>query len=257
MTRGALFALCWLCLAVYAPFAQAAPPAAAPQVATGEAVRSDIPSLLMAPDDINAIRGAQAVFKRFSEGLASEAESEEDFLKKLEILAKPKEQLTSYTYPQFFLSSIIYRSPVDWSMWINGQKISQDNKNPIAGLMVIDIEKEKATFKWRPDNMERVVDIGEGGPDNPVNVDVAGGVVTFTLRANQTFSAYAMRVLEGHPAPVMIDLTLPVTPSDAPTPAGAAGALKAPRTKDEKNGIGALIGAYESIGDKKPEEHTP
>src|SRR5262249_23080314 len=85
-----------------------------------------------------------------------------------------------------------------------------------------------------------------------VNVDSAQGIVSFTLRPNQTFSSYAMRVLEGRVKPVTIEH--PDSAAANPLPPGAAetaapkNALPVADSKPEpKEGLSGLINRYEQM----------
>lgn len=168
---------------------------------------ANIESIFFSTDELEAINKAKQSYERKSHGgKPDEGVEEEDFLKKLENLAAPKKAQTIFTYPQFFLSSIVYNSASDWVLWINNEKITPASGISPSGLKVIEISKEKATLEWHPEEMDKVADI-EGDPNkNPVKVDFINNKVIFTLRGNQTFTSYAMRIVEGKVLPITVNL---------------------------------------------------
>lgn len=205
-----------------------------------------VPSMFLSAEEVAGLRSAVAAFRRIAAGASS---GDDDFLKKLEALAKPKDTDTRFIYPQFFLSSILFHSQKDWALWINGIKISLlDKYNPL-GLEVLDISEKRVVLRWRPLQPERVVFVESEG----VSVDKIAKTVTFTLHGNQTFSSYAMRVVEGRIAPVVIDNTtgVPLNPADATISKAAAAIKKTNNKQDDKTGLNGLIGAYQAIGKDK------
>lgn len=175
-------------------------------------IEAEINSLLFSDVDIKAIRSARLFYEQHINGVVNGGIAEDDFLKNLEKITASKSDAESkfFTYPQFFLSSIAYYSPKDWVVWINDEKITQDSGISMAGLRVIEIDNKKITVEWHPENMDRITD-EEYSSDNPVEVDFIQNKVIFSLKANQTFTSYAMRVVEGKVIPVTIDLEADVT----------------------------------------------
>jgi|CXWL01.1.fsa_nt_gi hypothetical protein len=162
-------------------------------------------SLLFSDVDIAAIRSARLFYEQHRNGVVNGGIAEDDFLKNLEKITATESGASSkfFTYPQFFLSSIAYYSPSDWVVWINDEKITQNSGISLAGLKVIQIDNEKVVIEWQPERMDKVFE-EESSKDNPVEVDFMRNKVTFSLKANQTFTSYAMRVVEGKVPPVTI-----------------------------------------------------
>ncbi len=162
-------------------------------------------SLLFSDGDIAAIRSARLFYEQHRNGVVNGGIAEDDFLKNLEKITTAESDASSkfFTYPQFFLSSIAYYSPNDWVIWINDEKITQNSGISLAGLKVIQIDKEKIVIEWQPERMDKIFE-EESSKDNPVEVDFMRNKVTFSLKANQTFTSYAMRVVEGKVPPVTI-----------------------------------------------------
>ena len=127
-----------------------------------------------------------------------------DFLSQLEEAKKTAQFEKNYEYPQFFLESLMYHTPEDWFIQINGQKLSPDKRERF-GLRVISVDDEKAQFEWKPTNMQLVEDSWSRMHNDEVVVNRKAGTVTFSLRANQTFSSYLMRTVEGKVKPVRIE----------------------------------------------------
>lgn len=118
----------------------------------------------------------------------------------------PQQESRIYMYPQFYLKSIMYQSPESWTIWVNDYKIGTESWTSRNELRVIDINKERVVFEWTPPSIDRVMQFWDsiGDPEN-VKVNVERGVVTFSLRQNQTFSSYRMMAMEGKLQPVQSD----------------------------------------------------
>lgn len=166
----------------------------------------EIKSLLFSDTDIATIHSARLFYEQHSNGVVDSSIAEDDFLKNLEkiTILKSYSDPKSFTYPQFFLSSIAYYSPDNWVVWVNDEKITQDSGVSAAGLRVMEIDKEKVVFDWKPARMDKILD-NDYSPDNPVKVDFIENKVSFVLKANQTFTSYAMQVVEGKILPVTIN----------------------------------------------------
>jgi hypothetical protein len=241
----------------------AAPPvASAPQAPAGEDINMNaeprmplmdkdeepiIKSLLFTPEEIAAIRSATRSYKKRL-GTLGVAPDDEDYLRKLAGAKDDTASARFFTYPQFFLESLVYHSPKDWVVWVNDQKITQDTARANTDIKVQQINESLVTFEWRPVSMDRVMEVWQKTPSEGVTVDAAQGVVVFSLHTNQTFSSYVMRVLEGKVMPVTIDIsTVPVV---APTQGvGQTGAVK--------KGLSGLIDAYKNAGESVGEQKAP
>ncbi len=170
---------------------------------------------------------------------------QEDELKGL----KPDEVAKKYfTYPQLYLESLVYHSPNDWVVWINGQKILPTTPKQGADIQVEAIDRDKVTIVWRPVDMEKINEVWDISPTESVSVDDAQGTVTFTLRHNQTFSSYVMRVLEGKVVPVTVELQHARGAKPKKEPQAAPEAASAESGEDADNtGLGGLINSYKKL----------
>jgi hypothetical protein len=166
---------------------------------------SEIKSLFFSDADIKLIYDARLVYEQNQSGKSEGKLSEDNFLKSLDKISvfNVESPPNSFTYPQFFLASIAYYSPDDWVVWVNNTKITKDSSS-VGGLRVVDIDKKTVHFEWDPERMDKIVDANDYSLDSPVKVNFMRNMVEFSLKANQTFTSYAMRVVEGKVLPVTI-----------------------------------------------------
>jgi len=57
------------------------------------------------------------------------------------------------TFPQFFMESLVYNSPEDWVVRINGQRITPGTPAYKLDVVVVAIDRDKVMLRWRPFNM--------------------------------------------------------------------------------------------------------
>ena len=114
-------------------------------------------------------------------------------------------------FPSFFLASIVYYKADDWSVWIDGKKITAESNDKTSDLYVESINKKTARLSWRPLSLDKVlsvwdpvqVDAYSENQTGDIVVDRSNGVITFELRPNQTFSSSLSKVVEGKSSPVI------------------------------------------------------
>ena len=113
------------------------------------------------------------------------------------------------SYPNFYLSSIVYRGPGSWVFWMNGQHYTP--KNPPPEMQVLAISSEAVTLLWQPTFLEDAVDrmkrkeFSQTIPSNllarknkqGVVYDSDRGGLIFTLGLNQSYVGGAFAVYEG------------------------------------------------------------
>ena len=189
------------------PALNVVPPSAATAPATPEpAGEVTMKSLLFSDSDITAIRSARLFYEQHRNGVVNGGIAEDDFLRNLEKITTLQADTgpKTFTYPQFFLSSIAYYAPNNWTVWINSEKINQNSGVSTAGLRVMYVDKEKVIVEWKPEKMDKIVE--KNSADGAVKVDIVASKVIFTLRANQTFTSYAMNIVEGKTSPVTVNL---------------------------------------------------
>lgn len=171
----------------------------------------------------------------------------------------------TFTYPQFTLQSLVYHSPEDWVVQVGGQRLAADTPQSTGMLHVVAIDKDGVTLEWSPENLQRVGNVATDAA-GLIRVDRARRLVYFTLRPNQTFTSYAMRVVEGKVPPVTISLEkntggasgTPDEPAD-PSGTGSAGEIwpeppakpPVPETPStHQQGFSGLLNAYKQLEEK-------
>lgn len=132
-------------------------------------------------------------------------------------------------YPVFYLASIAYDTPSDWSLWISGHKITSHRND--TDVKVIAVSRDSATFQWKPAYANAITQRRNGhsfADSEPVknkladaqniSFDDATGTTTFTLRQNQSFVVGYFKLFEGYiPTPKMEALNIVANGSSALT----------------------------------------
>ena len=223
-------------------------------------------SLFLTLDELSRINDAIATYKRNRDAKVSSAENQaKNFLNQLDpgIIDAPAEKPkpVPFTYPQFFLQTLSYHSANEWLVVINGEKFIPHYNNPRSWLKVVMVDKEMVVMEWRPQNMKKVSEAWMVAPVVPaksdVLVDSIHETVTFTLKPNQTFSSFAMRVVEGKVPPVTVMIQPDeqngtggeaAKPIDVPQPAEATPVKPTPPVDDTRAGVPGLNDTYKKIG---------
>lgn len=198
--------------------AGAAAPVAAP-VDNGPAILpTDVrpTSLFINKKELAKIQAAIDAYLRSRSQSEKRAEDRaKDFLNKLgenvEDVPKAPTKPVPFTYPQFYLAQISYQNDNDWVVWVNGKKFGAHLENTDSWIRFVDVNKEYVVIEWQPQNMKLVNTSWTLSPvndadDNNISINNALDIVTFTLRQNQTFSSYAMQVVEGKLQPMHVML---------------------------------------------------
>lgn len=164
---------------------------------------STLQSILFPADKIDIITELKSACEKNKE--TGQGLDEDDFLKKLDNLSNSKQTQTKFTYPQFFLSSILYHSPKDWVVWINSEKFTNNNTTNLSDLKIVDINNEKVTLEWSPKQMSKISEVSDKEQKKLIKVDIINNKIAFSLKGNQTFSTYSMSIVEGKSPPITID----------------------------------------------------
>ena len=170
-------------------------------------------------NDILAVREAY-LLKMSGQGtdeVVEEGSNVDDILKGLEVEQQIPEPIIIETL-QLTFNSILFYSPSDWSIWINGRGYSRKQSlrgialNNNTTIKVTNVSKERATFIWKPnaDTFPIVKERYEaskrrkGTPMTPqivkeqrVFLNDTDEAFSITLRPNQTFSSALFAVIEG------------------------------------------------------------
>lgn len=208
-----------------------------------------VKSLFFTQEEMKALKGAVESFSKRLAGVEKNGSKEADFLKELEgMKATEQQEEKTYTYPQFYLSSLAYDNPKSWSIRVNQKQINQLTPKGTDDLTVLDIDRDKVTIEWKPRHMERVTDIWDVAPNTQVKVDDIRGVVTFALRLNQTFSSYTMMVKEGKLQPVtVVNDNNEVKIMPAAKKRDIRKTPDNPAKPDDGRGLGGLIDTYKKL----------
>lgn len=168
-------------------------------------------SLFFSTEEISQIRSARGVFEKKSAGRLAEFSSEEQSVieqvaRDVQMQKKSGAAATQerFVYPQFYLESLVFHSPNDWLVWISGRKFTPDRLESGGELWLTSVDEEMVSLQWRPKNLAKVKEVWTKAPNPNIHVDLKEGAVEFSLKPNQTFSSYAMRVVEGKVVPVVI-----------------------------------------------------
>lgn len=128
---------------------------------------------------------------------------------------KPKEIAEEVL--KFSLHSIVYDSPTQWSMWVNGQRFSRKQAEEgftidNSQLRVLQANNREVTYLWMPiaesynlvrqrwedkQNRGNIFTDTQVAQNERVEFDEDGRTITVTLRPNQTFVSQYMSVMEG------------------------------------------------------------
>jgi hypothetical protein len=112
------------------------------------------------------------------------------------------------TYPAFYLSSIAYRSAKDWTVWVNRIRINP--KNNEGEVRVTRVTPDRVWFVWEPSykpafnqrirekKFEPSDDLRHRvSKESGISYNEKTGVVSFSLRPNQTFAPAYYSSFEG------------------------------------------------------------
>ncbi len=121
--------------------------------------------------------------------------------------APPKPPMR-YTSPSFFLNTLLYLSPENWAVWLNGKKYT--HTLPDGDLTIMSVMENRVTIqliapapidilspKWKTTLTARTEEGHYASDDGRIIVNPKNNSITFTLKPNQSFSVYAMRIVEG------------------------------------------------------------
>lgn len=113
--------------------------------------------------------------------------------------APEPQQRYVYTFPQFFLKSIMYRHAEDWVIWVNNKKITSEQPRVIPHLTVNGVTRNHVDFTY-DFTTDSNIEIHSASADP--RIEAQGQQVQFIIEPNQTFSLYGWRIFEGPVQPV-------------------------------------------------------
>jgi len=147
--------------------------------------------------------------KQVQESLIVEPEPEvveETNIVKPEVVMEEPKIVMPTEAPSYYLRSIMYFSPDNWTIWLNDTKIS--SKDDYEGLRIIAVDRDKAAFMIEDSKIEYIYPEWEkdfyefGGGSFASNnknivVDIENQNISFVLGPNQSFVTKTMSVVEG------------------------------------------------------------
>lgn len=192
-------------------------------------------------------------------------ESEQDLLDQLQGIKDSKRQeedLQEKFYAQFYLETLIYHTPNDWTVWVKendaSKKYTPTHTSGASDMLkVIAIRKEDVTFEWKPKNWNYVS--GKFKAGNPaLQIDTARQLVMFTLRVNQTMSSNEMDIKEGVVQAVPMEGAAQQAATPGAVPGQPAAAVPSVMRADKPKS-GGVLGLYKNIEspDKQPQDNAP
>lgn len=112
-------------------------------------------------------------------------------------------------YESYYLASIIYNSPDDWIIWLNGRKITPLIPSPDEKITIKHVERTKVDVILHPKEYSKLRSawdtINTGDVKKTKNISVVldddAGNVGFTLRPNQSFYVSSFQIVEGRSPP--------------------------------------------------------
>jgi len=108
---------------------------------------------------------------------------------------------TVYTFPQFHLNSIVYHGPGQWTVWINGRKMTSAQPKVLPGVTIDRVTRDRIrlAYSYAGDSQIR---FRPNADDARIEADQFNQNVSVILETNQTFSLYNWNIYEGMVRPV-------------------------------------------------------
>lgn len=107
--------------------------------------------------------------------------------------------------PAFYLSSIMFLGDDNWTIWLNGKKITSYQVKGMPDIQVMDVSDNSAELIWNTEFLDYISphwrDEKEkiGQKESAIMmIDDKTGQVAVKLHPNQTFVTRVMQVVEGH-----------------------------------------------------------
>jgi hypothetical protein len=200
--------------------------AATPELPINPPTTSNTPKLSMGSSTLTIFftpeqwQALQQTLEVYESTAKTGSTQQEDF--HIDLIEAPK-IVEPDSYPVFYLSSIVYRAPNDWSLWVSGHKITSQKNT--SNLQVLSVSPNMATFSWTPSFSEALSkrwNDKQFAPVAPVknkltnpssfSYNQSSGVVTFSLQPNQSFVAGYMNTFEGYvESPKLEKINAPAT----------------------------------------------
>jgi hypothetical protein len=198
-------------------------------------------SLMFKKSDMDIITGALEIYDKLRGQKSTDSTDKDDLsslidsLKSHDVTARnePPPPL-----PNLYLGSIVYYSPSQWSVWINGKKLVDKNNSPANEFYITDLTRTAIELIWHPKSLQQAPTLweqltGNGAHPLPdITVNEKKGTITLHLHANQTFLPRRLAIREGlvKSAPVASTPDSTLTPN-TPPPTAAQQIMEHPFSK--------------------------
>lgn len=131
--------------------------------------------------------------------------------------------------PVFYLNSIVYFSPTNWTIWLNSEKlafaVTPFNTALFPDIHVMSVLPNEVTITWSTTFLNHLspnwgrrltenINDNLSNEDETIILNPEKDTVKFTLRPNQAFAVYYMEIFEGNVEPTTVPP--PVTTTNAP-----------------------------------------
>ena len=188
-------------------------------------------SLMFNKSDMNVILQALDVYDNSAHAQKMQIANKDDLTSLLDSLKAHSDSGPSGApapLPNIYLGSIVYYSPGQWSVWVNGRKLLARNNLPTGEFYVSSLSPSEVELVWKPASLQdmpsswqRTTDSG-AHPLPGIAMDESKGTVTLHLRPNQTFLPRSLTIREG-----LIRAAAPTAmAASQPTPDGLSGGLQ-------------------------------
>lgn len=163
--------------------------------------KNKLNSLMFDDEEIDQIKRALTSFES-GEALeidnnGSQILSEQDKIK-IEQQKRERELVENNEKSQINLSSIIFLSDENWSIWLNKNKITSDNNSKNNEFYVLNIESTKAKILWNLSLSKWKILSGKNENEVPNKINDKNQIqIIFTLKTNQTYILKSGAVIEG------------------------------------------------------------
>ncbi len=138
------------------------------------------------------------------------------------------EALPSLEFPAVHVSSVVYRGPRDWMIWMNGKRVTPKRNDGV--VRVVGVRPDQVQLSWKPENwMYRLQvweDKGEMSPEmkklqsrtGATYINTAHETVSAIMRPNQTWVTVRPMIVEGKHTDFAVIVTpqAPDKKTDAP-----------------------------------------
>lgn len=162
-------------------------------------------SILFLPDQISRMKVAIRSF----EDTGKDAAKPTPVIEVVAAPVAPEVIEDPLVYPVFYLSTIAYDTPGEWSLWVSGYKIT--SRHNYTDVTVLNVARDSVTFLWKPsfmkaimkrDNEKRFAAIDPVKhklvTTQAVSIDETAESVVFTLKPNQSFAPGYFKTFEGY-----------------------------------------------------------